>query len=360
MRRPPFLQLTSKTFARFLLAYFLFFLCLAGMLVPIYQNVTRLYQQAIERESSARLENSAEALSQEIQRMEATRYSFQSSLVFRTLSAKAKPLSPRDVYQLEVMRRELQQAVDHYALTGDVVKEVGILFHNDLAVTRNRSFPSIDRYYGAFLRCEDLTQRQWLNGLAAAVANTFILPERAYLSYDGGAFRGLMIALPLQTVYRQSSLHLLFYLLDADALLAGMAPPDVLRAGAVTLRDADGAVLARHGQAEGPGVELRQEGGQAGLTVSLFIPNRLVYERMAPLRRVFLMGLVLYVLGGFLLMGLFAWHNNRPVYRIVSTLRAAGQSVDAIPRNGYAAIDASIRRMGTDLVNAQQALLEQE
>jgi AraC-like DNA-binding protein len=301
------------------------FLLFAGLLllvfVPVYQYIAAFTLRNELAHIESRMKQGIETVDAVIVAMNNEIRSTSADSRFRALAFMNSAAPPRiNPWSLRELRDALNIPLLPYALVADA----GLVFPGGRAVTRHGIFyyPDTVSFYGAFLRCGELSGEEWTALLAAEYpAGQSFIPARNYSSAYYPEYEAVTYA--ARWAYAGFPEAIIFFAaLPVGEIVSLVAGAE--QAGYIRMYDAEGAVLFSR---ENPNTAITHtvvyQSPSNLLRYEIGISSAFINEKMRPVRNRALVFIGLTSAFVLLLSFLFAWYGSRPERAFFERVRSA-------------------------------------
>ncbi len=345
---------------RFFAQYLLVLGLLLLIFLSVYSAVSGRYRQEIRENCLENIRESCEQLRDEVQRLNFVCSSLRVNRTFHEVSNKQRPYTSRDLYTIKKLQTDIQSMMSYMFASDDLLIEMGVLLSNQICLTGEYCFPNADEWYPVFFRYGDLSLGEWEQLVRGREYDLRFLPAMTCTNYRDEECRVIQLSCSVPNPF-SGTMENVFFLLDAEAFISFLAPRDVLETGAVEVSDRkNSALLVSFGDWEQASSDMvTYEDSLNGLFFRVMIPRELIARKTLPMRRIFYLGFLVYLLIGLLLSLFFSRKNARPLDSIVTLIHTYDREAGNSGEPAYQVIEKSFRRIGIDLKRAEALIAEQ-
>jgi AraC-like DNA-binding protein len=217
------------------------------------------------------------------------------------------------------MLSELQTSFNTMLVSNPLIADAGIVFSEDVCLSRHRVFyyPETNTFTRDFIRCGDLSKRDWIDLLSEE--RPFV-PAMLYRSPDYGSYEAITFVAHWSYSEHPAE-NLLFAALPLKNMLPLIVDTEVAAEGFIRITSNQGNVLCKAGNEGAENVHVITGQSSAGyFTFEVGVPDYLVKEKMPPvINLIFIFTAVVLVLTIFLVL-FFTWQSTKPVQAFLDTI----------------------------------------
>jgi AraC-like DNA-binding protein len=358
--------------------FFLFAAVLLLLFIPVFQYITGFTRNNELLYIQDRLNRGIEA--------------FDGTLtgLFNTVKITGEdPRFRRFKYDIESMRDEyflldeIQKDFNSLLVSKPLIADAGIIFPNDLVLSRHRSIfrPNLYTYYPTFLECD---QHSWEEWKALLLAKRPFSPARYYRSQDFGTYEAITYAARWYKgdVSGVEGESVFFAALPVNAILPLLADNDTLSHGFIRIKDLDGNNILEYppppsGEAENftPYYYyiLSSSSNTTPLYFEVGVSKELIKNKMTPVRNRIFLFVLFAAFFTISLALLFAYKGSEPMRKLIAGINTGKYIGDEYERPGktrrfgflrsfrrvYLDISRSIATMNAELDHSSFVIEEQ-
>ena len=324
-----------KSIYNITVSYLLFFLSVIIMLIPLYIYNFNILSKREKDITAEMLKNGAKVLNQNLESLSNINQITCNDYDYRQLTYKYYTDG-------EINYSLLARVQDNF--TGlmsaqNLITDAGIIYKDSYVITRYRNFAgnTMEDFYKNYFRCCDNDYEQWRRDLTEE-SFSGILSERTYWSYDFKNYNALTFYTNWSITNNGKS-GIFYATINTNTLLSQLVTEEISQAGYVVIYSANEEVLFSHQYSSSPGYNiLTYKIPQFSLKIEVGIPDTLVSNRLAPVRRLIIIYSVIMFLLAVMLAGAFAFKNTKPLRALVGLLHqtpAIGQNASSPVHNEY-------------------------
>ena len=336
-------------FLRYILTFFLFAGVMALLFIPVYRYIARA---SLETE----LNYAQDSLRSGISSIDAAVITFNNAVIFTGEDPRFRVLkyNPLQIRQDPFSLTELQRTFNSMFLSQSLITDAGIIFSDDVIMTRQRVFLSTDFYqfYGEYLKCADLSLDEWKRLL---VSEKPLLPQMAYQSKDHGSYDALTFT--AQWYFAdEPGWNIMYAAIPVKNISQLIMSSETIAAGFIRIYDNYGNVLL-----EVPKIypELNEKyhiltarSDTLAIQYEAWIPESVISRKMQPVKTM-IMIFALVSLGFIIIISLiFAYKGSEPMRHLlakVDNTKNVRIEYEEYREKGKISFLKSLRKVYTDL-----------
>jgi AraC-like DNA-binding protein len=310
---------------RFFIIYFLFFACLAIVLVPAYLVLYNSYVKIYLQNNEQSLKNGLLDLEKDFSAFRDAGMSFFDTVDVSTAFFYYPPLSDVQLYRAGKADADFTKAMRYISSREDA----GYILPGKIILSYNRLYIRSNDLYGKFLEYSGYeTFDAWFGALTSFEGVFHLIPENE-ITNERRTYRGVTFVLRLPMNAKQND-HIMYMTVDSEVLSSKLLPHEILESGVLEITDQEGGVVLRRGDlsdARGRGyVYITAHSDICNITVRAGINNMVFQRQMKPFRNLNLIFIAAYVSIGIVCSFVFSWQSSKPLDSMARELsRQTGQ-----------------------------------
>lgn len=349
MTKRVFSWLPPKDIRHMLLVYFIAFLIITTLLMPIYLYANKLFVQSETERYQTLLNTGVEKLSQTVQGIYNAAY-------FTCRSATFLPLRYYTKEELNPVSLEEQQTIfKGYIIQQEAILEAGLVFAEDLVITTNWIFypQTAVKFYPALFRCKDFSFSQWQQKLQENAPG--FLPSMDY--YTG--FHRDISAITYTVKWGVNAY--MYALIRTEDLLAMFLKDENLSGTRLTLTKNDGTIIYSYNDhLPESHYQFNRHISGSGLTATLEVSDNIIDGNIHALRRMIVSYLLIVLILVLTLMVILALFTTfKPLHNLLQRLPDTDSSSAHTLHGSYQVLADGITEMNQK-ISSQRAVLKSQ
>lgn len=327
------------------------------MFIPIYINNYRTMENNEKYSNMTMLQHGAEVLDEQIMSlMNIVQVTFADTR-YRNLTYHDPSILKNNYYLLPQVVSNFKGLLS----PNNIIADAGIIINDEVILTRYRIFLANDAYnfYEDFFLCQGCKYQDWLSLAHNAALTSGFIPELQYRTHDFNVYSGIAFVLPWTDSYKKMDSSLFYAIIRTRELLHTITSAEIVQRGFVLTYDPQGNIIFNHqhnpNSSKNQYFTISTELKNSRLRIVVGIPYSIIDEQLAPIRTTFLIYIIsIFVIGSALVL-FFAYNSNKPIRKIVNTIKRVYTSdVDNISEYEY--ITTAVNDMNKTIYTYSQTI----
>jgi two-component system, response regulator YesN len=313
-------SIMNKSLRKFAMTYFSLLLCIFLIMIPLYIKTYNLFKNRELRINEAMLQNGIAQFDSSIRSLSSLVQGFFNDNRNLIMTRNHDAIQLPDYYDVMEIQNDFHWAMSSQSL----ITDCGIVFKNQIVLTRFRTFIDGGDYYGGFFQAKGYEEAAWRQQISDH-PSPHLMSSLQVWSYDYGPYEALVWTSPVLETTSSDQRGYFYGTICVENLLDLIVAENAQESSFLIIKDSSGELLLSHNYRntmEGY-VTYSSFARTADINFIVGIPYSLFSSQLAPLRQTVLVYFLIALVIGILLSLLFAWKNSLPILQLVRSIRSS-------------------------------------